>query len=80
MDKLEELDKPEDQEIAQDFAEALEPVDASLGTALRHDSYDATGGRPHRTHRFDEIVTRLQGIDVDEHEVVLENLENHSFR
>lgn len=72
VDKLEELDKPEDQEIAQDFAEALEPVDEAWDAF--NDSYDALED-DHIELTAAEIVTRLREL-TDEHEVVLENLEN----
>ena len=38
VDKLDELDKPEDQAVAEDFAEALEPVEQAWETF--YDNYE----------------------------------------
>ena len=72
LDKLEEMDKPEDQELAKDFAGALEPVDEAWDTfydsfaQLEDDHIDLTAA---------EIVTRLRVL-VEEQETVLESLED----
>ena len=72
LDKLEEMDKPEDQELAKDFAEALEPVDEAWDTfydsfaQLEDDHIDLTAA---------EIVTRLRVL-VEDQETVLEALED----
>ena len=72
VDKLEELDKPEDQEIAEDFAEALTEVDEAWDAfinsyeSLEDDHIDLTAA---------EIVTRLRELS-NEHEVVLQGLVN----
>lgn len=72
LDKLEEMDKPEDQELAKDFAEALEPVDEAWDmfydsfAQLEDDHIDLTAA---------EIVTRLRVL-VEEQETVLESLED----
>ena len=72
VDKLEELDKPEDQEVAEDFADALEPVDEAWDAF--NDSYEALED-DHIDLDLSEIVTRLRAL-VDEHEAVLESLED----
>ena len=72
VDKLEELDKPEDQELAREFAEALAPVDQAWDAfynsyaQLADDYIDLTAA---------EIVTRLRVV-VEEQETVLESLED----
>ena len=72
VDKLEELDKPEDQEVAEDFSEALEPVDEAWDAFI--DSYDALED-DHIDLTAAEIITRLREL-ANEHELVLQGLEN----
>ena len=72
VDKLEELDKPEDQEVAEDFADALEAVDEAWDAF--NDSYGALED-DHIDLSVSEIVTRLRVL-IDEHEAVLESLED----
>ena len=72
VDKLEELDKPEDQEIAKDFANALEPVDEAWDAF--YDSYEVLADA-HIDLSAAEIVTRLKTL-ADEHAAVLESLED----
>ena len=72
VDKLEELDKPEDQEVAEDFADALAPVDEAWDAF--NDSYGALED-DHIDLSVSEIVTRLRVL-IDEHEAVLESLED----
>lgn len=72
VDKLEELDKPEDQAIAEDFAEALEPVEQAW--ELFYDSYEKLGD-DYIDLTAPQIVTRLRDL-VEEHESVLESLED----
>ena len=72
VDKLDELDKPEDQAVAEDFAEALEPVEQAWETfydnyeELQDDYIDLTAP---------QIVARVRAL-VEEHEAVLESLED----
>lgn len=71
VDKLDELDKPEDQAVAEDFEEALGPVENAWEQFydsfenLEDDYIDLT---------LPQIVTRLRAL-VEEHEAVLESLE-----
>ncbi len=71
VDQLEEMDDPEDREIAKEFASNLAPVEAAWDDF--YDSYDALEDE-HLELDATEIVTRLRSL-VDEHEVVVEALE-----
>ena len=67
VDKLEELDKPEDQAIAEDFAQALKPVEAAWETF--YDNYEQLED-DHIDLAAPHIVTRLRALS-EEHETVM---------
>ena len=70
-DKLGELDKPEDREVAKEFADALQPVDRAWDAF--YDAYSALADEQLDLAAA-EIVPRLNDL-VDDHEAVLESLE-----
>ena len=70
-DKLGELDKPEDREVAKEFADALQPVDRAWDAF--YDAYSALADEQLDLAAA-EIVPRLNDL-VDDHEAVLEGLE-----
>ena len=72
VDKLEELDKPEYQAIAEDFSDALEPVEEAWDAF--NDNYK-TLEDDHIDLASEEIVTRLRAL-AEEHETVLGSLED----
>ena len=72
VDKLEELGKPEDQAIAEEFAEALAPVEQAW--ELFYDNYEELED-DYIDLTAPQIVTRLRAL-VEEHESVLESLED----
>ena len=72
VDKLEEMDDPEDRQIAKDFARELAPVEAAWDSF--YDSYGALEDE-YLELPTDEIVSRLREL-VDEHEPVAEALED----
>ena len=71
VDILEEMDDPEDREIAKEFADALETVNEAWDAF--NDSY-AELEDEHLDLDLDEIVTRLKALE-EEHEVVVESLQ-----
>lgn len=71
VDRLEEMDDPEDRQIAKDFARTLAPVEAAWDEF--YDSYNALEDE-HLELDSDEIVSRLREL-VDDHEAVAEALE-----
>lgn len=70
VDKLEEMDDPEDRQIAKDFAKELAPVEAAWDEF--YDSYGALEDE-HLELDASEIVPRLRDL-VDQHEAVAEAL------
>jgi hypothetical protein len=72
VDKLEEMDDPEDRQIAKEFARELAPVEAAWDTF--YDSYGALEDE-YLELPTGEIVSRLREL-VDEHEIVAEALED----
>ena len=72
VDRLEEMDDPEDRQIAKDFARELAPVETAWD-----EFYDAYGALEDEQLELDaaEIVSRLRGL-VDEHEAVEKALED----
>ncbi len=71
VDKLEEMDDPDDRQIAKDFARELAPVEAAWDTF--YDSYGALEDE-YLELPTEEIVSRLREL-VDEHDNVAEALE-----
>lgn len=72
VDKLEEMDDPDDRQLAKDFAKELAPVEAAWDEF--YDSY-GTLEDEHLELESSEIVSRLRDL-VDEHEAVVEALED----
>ena len=72
VDKLEEMDDPEDRQVAKDFARELAPVEAAWDEF--YDSY-GTLADEHLELESSEIVSRLRDL-VDEHEAVAKALED----
>ena len=72
VDILEEMDDPEDREIAKEFADALETVNQSWDAF--YDSY-AELEDEHLDLDVDEIVTRLRALE-EEHEEVVKSLQD----
>ena len=71
VDRLEEMDDPEDREIAKEFADALETVDEAWEAF--YDSYSELEDE-HLDLELAEIVTRLRALE-EEHDIVLESLQ-----
>ena len=67
IDELQEMDDPEDREIAKEFSAALEPVDEAWETF--YDSY-ADLGDQYLDLTLDEIVSRLRVLADDQEEIV----------
>ena len=72
VDKLEEMDDPEDRQIAKDFARKLAAVETAWDEF--YDSYGALEDE-HLELDANEIVSRLRDL-VDDHEAVVEALED----
>ena len=72
VDRLEEMDDPEDRQVAKDFARSLGPVEAAWDEF--YDSY-GTLEDEHLELESSEIVSRLRDL-VDEHEAVVGALED----
>jgi hypothetical protein len=71
IDRLEEMDDPDDRQIAKDFAGKLAPVESAWD-----EFYDSYGALEDEQLELDagEIVSRLRDL-VDQHEAVVEALE-----
>ena len=72
VDRLEEMDDPDDRQLAKDFAKELAPVEAAWDEF--YDSY-GTLEDEHLELESSEIVSRLRDL-VDEHEAIVEALED----